>query len=218
MKHTSGSGMAAMLIIRAWGTYGLVAIVHSLLGRCRTCTLSATVCIIYNLQKFADPNLATTSTNTSATNSADETEWTMRATRWSTGLTEQFMSVQERHEIPRSFGAQKFIRSQMDINHKHIIFEPGKNIYFSTSSPPTLIPLSHLFASASKPAAAVSAISAPPFQPLHQRNICHVSRSSCEPLYMTNTSQLNRKYFFKNILLHSILLPTKNAQYKAALQ
>jgi hypothetical protein len=39
----------------------------------------------------------------------------------------------------------------MDI--EHVIFEPRKNIYFSTYPPPTLIHLSHCFTSESKPAA-----------------------------------------------------------------
>jgi hypothetical protein len=43
-------------------------------------------------------------------------------------------------------------RSQMDI--KHVIFQHGKSIYFSTYPPPTLIHLSHRFTSASKPTAA----------------------------------------------------------------
>jgi hypothetical protein len=46
----------------------------------------------------------------------------------------------------------------------------------------------------------VSAISAAPFQHLHQRNIFHLSRHSWEPLYATNTSTVNRKHFFMNIL------------------
>jgi hypothetical protein len=41
-------------------------------------------------------------------------------------------------------------RSQMDININYVIFEPGKNIHFSTYPPPTLIHLSHRFINALK--------------------------------------------------------------------
>jgi hypothetical protein len=44
-------------------------------------------------------------------------------------------------------------RSQMDIKRKTLILELGKNIYFSTYPPLTLIHLSNRFTSASKPAA-----------------------------------------------------------------
>jgi hypothetical protein len=45
-------------------------------------------------------------------------------------------------------------------------------------------------------------------QPLrHQQNVCHVSRSTCEPFYATNTSHTNRKHFFMNILCTKSFCP-----------
>jgi hypothetical protein len=94
-------------------------------------------------------------------------------------------------------------RSQMDINVKHVIFEPGKNIYFLTYPPSTLVHMPHRFTSASKPATQKS------FDCYLSHFRTSVSNSSssaknlpasCEPPYETNTSQLNRKHFFMNYL------------------
>jgi hypothetical protein len=105
-----------------------------------------------------------------------------------------------------------------------VIFEPWNNINFSTYPPLTLIHLSHRFTSASKPAAqsistVVSATSAPQFQPLrHQRNVCHVSRPSCEPLYMTDTSHSKQEAFLYEYPLHWVLLPTEKTHNKRLLR
>jgi hypothetical protein len=46
-----------------------------------------------------------------------------------------------------------------------------------------------------------------------------ISRSSCEPLYATNISHLNRKYFIMNILcIESFGPPPRNAEHNAALR
>jgi hypothetical protein len=64
----------------------------------------------------------------------------------------------------------------------------------------------------------VSATSPPPFQPLHhQRNICHVSWPSFEPLYVTLRA-INGKHFFTNTLCIESFCPQKNAQQTTALQ
>jgi hypothetical protein len=88
----------------------------------------------------------------------------------------------------------------------------GKNIYFSTYPPPTLIHLSHRFTSASKPTTqksltVVLATSAPPFQPLrHQRNVCHPVVNS----FTRHTlPTVNRKHFFMNILCIEFFRPQK---------
>jgi hypothetical protein len=55
-----------------------------------------------------------------------------------------------------------------------------------------------------------SVTSAPLFQPLpHQRNVCHVSWSICEPLCATNTSHRKQEIFIYEYSLHWVLLPTK---------
>jgi hypothetical protein len=65
----------------------------------------------------------------------------------------------------------------------------------------------------------VSATSAPPFKPLrHKWNVCHVSRPSCEPLYMANTSLHKQETFLFEYPLHWVLTPTKNVQQNAALR
>jgi hypothetical protein len=112
--------------------------------------------------------------------------------------------------------------SQIDIEQKHVMFEPGKNIS-------RLILHQHwytfLIALPVRPnpqhwslLTIISATSASPFQPLrHQRNACHVSRPSCEPLYATNTFHCKQETFFMNILcFESFCL--KNAQQNAALR
>jgi hypothetical protein len=56
----------------------------------------------------------------------------------------------------------------------------------------------------------VSATSAPPFQPLvHQRNLCHVSRPSCEPLYATNNSHCKQETFLYEYPLYWVFCPQK---------
>jgi hypothetical protein len=96
-----------------------------------------------------------------------------------------------------------------------------KHIYVSTYPPPTLLHSSHCFTSASKPAAQkyfdfVSATSAPPLQPLrHQRNVCHDSRPSCEPLYTKTLPAINRKNFFMNILCIESFCPQKRTKNTA---
>jgi hypothetical protein len=113
-------------------------------------------------------------------------------------------------------------RSQMDI--KHVIVEPGKNFYFSSYPPSTLIRLSHHFTSALKPTAwsllsVVSATFAPPFQPLrHQQNVWHVSRPICEKLYATNTSHCKQETLIYEYPLHWVLLPTENPQQNTSLR
>jgi hypothetical protein len=77
----------------------------------------------------------------------------------------------------------------------------GKHIFldvFSTS-------MSHRFTSV----CSVSATSAPPFQPLHQRNVCHVSWPRCEPLYARDTSHHKQEIFLYEYPLNWVLLLTK---------
>jgi hypothetical protein len=108
-------------------------------------------------------------------------------------------------------------RSQMDIKIKYVIFEPGKNIYFSTYPPPTLVHLSQCFTSASKPAALKS------FDCRLSRFRTPVSTSSSsakhfppswEQLYATNTSHRKQEIFLYEYPLHWILLPTKKKKRK----
>jgi hypothetical protein len=54
--------------------------------------------------------------------------------------------VKQSNDMGKSYEAESVNRSQMDI--KHVIFEPGKNIYFLTYPPSTLIHLSHHFTGA----------------------------------------------------------------------
>jgi hypothetical protein len=80
-----------------------------------------------------------------------------------------------------------------------------KNIYFSTYPPPTLIHFSQHFTSASNPQhrsllTVVSAISAPPFQPLsHQwNNVCHPNLNR----FMRQTlPTVNKKYLWISFAL-----------------
>jgi hypothetical protein len=75
--------------------------------------------------------------------------------------------------------------------------------------------MSHRFTSASKPAAyslltVVLATCTPLFQPLrHQRKVCHVSRPSCEPLYVTNNSHRKQEIFIYKHPFYWVPLPTK---------
>jgi hypothetical protein len=103
-----------------------------------------------------------------------------------------------------SYGSESVNRSQVDIKRKTCDILSWRKILFSIYPPPTLIHLSHLLTSASKPAT-----SAPPFQPLHQRNVCRVPWLSCEPLYATNTSHCKQETFLHEYPLHWVLLPTK---------
>jgi hypothetical protein len=65
----------------------------------------------------------------------------------------------------------------------------------------------------------VSTSSLPPFQPLcHQRKFCHVSLTSCDPLYTTNTSHREQEIFIYEYALHRVLLSEKNAQQNTALR
>jgi hypothetical protein len=120
----------------------------------------------------------------------------------------------------------EYTRESQQIGHKWILNVKyfgiqtwNKNIYSSTYPPPALIHLSHRFTRASNPqhtrrslSTAVSATYAPPFQPFcHQRNICHVSRPSCEPQRQT-LPIVNRKHFFMNILCIESFFPTKITQ------
>jgi hypothetical protein len=82
-----------------------------------------------------------------------------------------------------------------------VIVEAGKYIYFLTYPPPTLIHLSHRFTRRSKPAAQKSfdcylSHSAPPFQLLHQRNICH---PVVKRLMRQTLPTVNRNHFFMKI-------------------
>jgi hypothetical protein len=51
----------------------------------------------------------------------------------------------------------------------------------------------------------------------HQRNVCHVSRPSSEPLYSTNTSHSKQEIFLYEYPLHWVLLPTEYEQQDAGL-
>jgi hypothetical protein len=105
-----------------------------------------------------------------------------------------------------------------------VIFEPGKNVYFSTYPPPTLLHLSHLFTSAWKPVAWKSFDCCPAAELLlshspqgdlvgyHLRlsNVFdRISRPSCELLYATDTSHRNQENFFMNIICTEYFCPQK---------
>jgi hypothetical protein len=45
-----------------------------------------------------------------------------------------------------------------------------------------------------------------------------ISRTSCEPLYATNTTHRKQETFLYEYPLHRVILPTKNAQQNAALR
>jgi hypothetical protein len=105
---------------------------------------------------------------------------------------------------------------------KHVIFEPGKKIYFLTYPPLTLIHVSHRFTRASKHPqqrsllTVVSATSASLYQPLrHQRNVCH-------PVMNRFTRQtlptISRKHFIMIILYIESFCPQENAQSNDALR
>jgi hypothetical protein len=96
-----------------------------------------------------------------------------------------------------------------------MIFEPGKNIYFSTYPSSTLIHLSHRFTNASEPATyksfltVVSATSVPQFQVLrHQRNHFH---PGAKRFTWQTLPAVNRTRFFKNILCIESFRPQHNA-------
>jgi hypothetical protein len=107
-------------------------------------------------------------------------------------------------------------RSQIEKkNIKHVIFEPGKNIYFSTYPPPTLIHMAHRFTSALRPAAqkfltVILATYALPFHHLRLSKVLErISRPSCEPLYAANTSHRKQETFFMSTLRSESFLPQK---------
>jgi hypothetical protein len=107
-----------------------------------------------------------------------------------------------------------------------MISEPEKYIYFSIYPAPTLINLSHLFTSTSKPAAqksftVLSANSAPALHHLRFSNVLErIYRTSCETLYATNTSHTKQEIlFFMNISCIEPFCPQiENAQQSAAFQ
>jgi hypothetical protein len=112
-------------------------------------------------------------------------------------------------------------RSQVDI--KHVIFEPGNNIYFSTYPPPTLIHLR--FTSASNPAVQKEVFWLLS-QPLPRLRVIIWDnwtslREFLNPFVNRFTRQtlptVNRKHFFMNTFALS-LFPQKNAQQNAALR
>jgi hypothetical protein len=116
-------------------------------------------------------------------------------------------------------------RSQMDIKRKTCDIRTWKNTYFSTYPPPTLIHLTHRFTSASKPAAQKSfwllSQSLPHLVGYHlqiSKVLERISRPSCEPLYMKNTSHCKHETFIYEYPLHWVLLPIKIAQKDAALR
>jgi hypothetical protein len=137
--------------------------------------------------------------------------WFLCPLQWTTSRTCKYRDSEREECIQRVYDI--LVRwtinliKQMDI--KHVIFEPGKNIYFSTYLP-TLIHLFHPFTSASKPCSievfdcclshfctSVSTFSssAKRFPP------------SCELLYATNTSHHKQKisiwmYFALSLFAH----------------
>jgi hypothetical protein len=99
-------------------------------------------------------------------------------------------------------------------NIKHVIFEPWKNIYFSTYPPPILIHFSHRFTSASKPAAYKSFDCCFSHFPVWMGIICDFRKSLREffdPVVNRFTRQtlptVNRKLFFMNILCIDSFFP-----------
>jgi hypothetical protein len=102
-----------------------------------------------------------------------------------------------------------------------VIFEPGKNVYFSTYPPPTLTHLSHRLTNALKAAAWKSFDRCSS----HFRASVSTSSSSAKRLHpVVNRftrrilSTVNRKHFFMNILRTKSFCPQKNAQQNATLR
>jgi hypothetical protein len=110
-------------------------------------------------------------------------------------------------------------------NVKHEIFERGKNIYFSTYPPSTLIHLSHCFISKSKPVAESSFDCCFSYFRTWS-DIIWGFRTSAKKFLDTFANcftrqtlpAVNRKRFFMNILCTEFFCLQKNAQQNAALR
>jgi hypothetical protein len=91
-----------------------------------------------------------------------------------------------------------------------VILEPGKDIYFSTYLPPTLIHLSSRFTRASKLAAQKSFDCCLSHFRFNLFVISETFVNKVEPHYATNTSQIKQETFIYEYPLHWVPLPIKN--------
>jgi hypothetical protein len=95
-------------------------------------------------------------------------------------------------------------------NVKHVTFEHGKNIYFSTYPPPT-----SLYQCVETRSIEVFWLSTQPLPHLvghymRLSNVLHrISRPKCEPLYATSTSHRKQETFPYEYPLHWVILLTR---------
>jgi hypothetical protein len=113
-------------------------------------------------------------------------------------------------------------RSRMDIKRKICDIRTWyKHLFLdiSSTSTDTLVPSLYHCLETRSVVTVVWATSVRPFQSLrHQRNVHHISRPNCEPLYVTNTSHRKQESFLHEYALQWGFLLTKYAKQNTVLK